>query len=342
MSNHISCQTGPYMHGPSDKWTKVFEADDGGKRTFTLLIAGAYNAGIIGPEHNGIVVLDEDNQQVVLDRHLPQPSGYHGPSAEQKAEIRRILEMPWQKFATFCTNNPRYRPASIPDARKSEPDYKHAPSAAENPTLITDELVADDIKNGVSYPARTRMDIIKALATHHFHRESLYAPWRLAWDIKVYSFDTTGLGFEDTKNDPQFNERWAKVAENDYEMFYRACTDALRTYLSDDGLYAAYPGAEPGHCAFDIQGRSSGHLVLTRLDDHNDLKWENQMDFKDWAQDLSHENLIALYRTVRNLDNELSLANRTSALEYQYAWYRQGHEDEWREEQEASSAPGAQ
>lgn len=342
MSNHISCQTGPYMHGPSDKWTKVFESDDGGKRTFTLLIAGAYNAGIIGPEHNGIVVLDEDNQKVVLDRHLPQTSGNYGPSAEQKAEIQRILEMSWQKFATFCTNNPRYRPASIPDARSPKPDYCYPPTEAENPTIITDDLVADDLKNGVSYPARTRMDIIKALAAHHFHRERPYDPWRLAWDIKVYSFDTNGLGFEDIKNDPQFNDQWAKVVESDNEMFNHACGDALMVYLEDDGLYTAYPGAASGHCAFSVQGRSGGHLVLTRLDDHDDLQWENKMDFKDWAQDLDNDALVALYRTVRNLDNELSDANRTRALEYQYAWYRQQREADWKEEQETSSAPGAQ
>lgn len=47
MSKGIESNTGPYLHAADAKWTKEFP----GGRRFIVLIAGAYNAGIVGPEH---------------------------------------------------------------------------------------------------------------------------------------------------------------------------------------------------------------------------------------------------------------------------------------------------
>lgn len=53
-------------------------------RSFRFVLYGAYNAfGLIGPEKNGIAVLDEDNRQVVCDEISRADSGYYGPTAQQ-------------------------------------------------------------------------------------------------------------------------------------------------------------------------------------------------------------------------------------------------------------------
>lgn len=105
MARGIETRTGQYlhMHGAARRY-KI------GGTTYVIGIAGAYDAfGLIGPEHNGIFILDDDAKRVVLDRHMPIASGYHGPSAEQWAEFERIAKLPAKAFKQFCENHPRYR-----------------------------------------------------------------------------------------------------------------------------------------------------------------------------------------------------------------------------------------
>jgi hypothetical protein len=79
---------------------------------YLVAISGAYNAmGLIGPEFNGIVVINETRKGVVLDRHACADSGYLGATSMQLAEFRRILKMSAVEFLTFCTTHPRYRGA---------------------------------------------------------------------------------------------------------------------------------------------------------------------------------------------------------------------------------------
>lgn len=77
---------------------------------YVILIAGAYNAfGLIGPEHNGITVLDDTNKCVVLDRHAPEPSGYYGPSATQRIIFDKLLQKSDAGFLLFIAEHPRSR-----------------------------------------------------------------------------------------------------------------------------------------------------------------------------------------------------------------------------------------
>jgi len=81
-----------------------------GKRNFRVLVYGAYNAlGLIGPENNGIAVLDEDRMQVILDGHCPQETGYFGPSEGQVAEWERICGLGAEEFVEFCNSHPMSR-----------------------------------------------------------------------------------------------------------------------------------------------------------------------------------------------------------------------------------------
>lgn len=96
-----------------------------GGRTFRVVLYGAYNAyGLIGPEKNGIAVLDEDRMQVVIDGHCPQENGYFGPSDDQIVEFRRVCGMDLAEFVEFCNSHPTIRePVDIKNKSKRKPSF---------------------------------------------------------------------------------------------------------------------------------------------------------------------------------------------------------------------------
>lgn len=80
------------------------------KRTFRILLYGAYNAmGLIGPEMNGIAVLDEDNKCVLTDGLAREESGYFGPSRSQIKYFNELVESDWETFRTTINNSERSR-----------------------------------------------------------------------------------------------------------------------------------------------------------------------------------------------------------------------------------------
>lgn len=105
MGQGIANRIGNYLH--ADGAARRYKIDG---TTYVIGIAGAYDAfGLIGSEQNGLFVLDDDAKRVILDRHMPIGSGYHGPSAEQWAEFKRVANLPAAAFKNFCRNHPRYR-----------------------------------------------------------------------------------------------------------------------------------------------------------------------------------------------------------------------------------------
>lgn len=77
---------------------------------YIIGIAGAYNAfGLIGPEHNGIFILDDTNKQVVLDRDTEQQSGYFGPSQKQWDRLKEVVQLSAKDFDFLIHNHPRSR-----------------------------------------------------------------------------------------------------------------------------------------------------------------------------------------------------------------------------------------
>lgn len=321
MSKGLEAKTGPYYHAADAKWEKEFP----GGRKFIVLVAGAYDAGIVGPEHNGIAILDEDNEIVVLDRHLEISSGYFGPSAAQLKEAERIMKMGWREFTEFCRQNPRFRgEQAFPDVHQS------FPSVVEQ--VANRELAIDEPEDTPEYyrvPTKSRNAVIEFLGKHSFHRDRPYDDFRLSWDIKMGSFDTSGKGHPDFKVKDKYDARWERYVETSPELFYWCCADALNYYL--EGFYTTYPGDDQGHYKFGIQGRSGGHLVLVGGEGFSadELKWANHKAFVDWARELEDDQLIKLYRLVVSLDYDLSTENRNSAMAYQYASRREHAEECW-------------
>ena len=79
-------------------------------RKFTVIVSNCWSAfGAYMPEYNGICIFDDDNGLVVLDRHLQQTTGYHGPNAKQVDEYERIVKMSWSDFKALINNNSRSR-----------------------------------------------------------------------------------------------------------------------------------------------------------------------------------------------------------------------------------------
>jgi hypothetical protein len=106
MSDGIKNSIGPYMYADGAlRRRKV------GKIEYLIGIAGAYNAfGLIGPEHNGIFVLDNTHKRVVLDRHCENSQGgYHGPNKAQWSELERIMNEGPRGFNDFIRTHPRNR-----------------------------------------------------------------------------------------------------------------------------------------------------------------------------------------------------------------------------------------
>ena len=99
---------GPYMGVTVDK--RVTFKDGRKKRNFRVIVYGAFNAyGLIGPEKNGIAILDEDNRAVLADEIERESSGYFGPSRAQFVRAVEILKMDWTDFRALVNGSGRNR-----------------------------------------------------------------------------------------------------------------------------------------------------------------------------------------------------------------------------------------
>ena len=80
---------------------------------FRVITYQAYNAfGLIGPEKNGIAILNEKNRSVVMDEHMRQNSGYYGVGQKVIDEAEKLcymIENDFNKFVQFVNSNPRAR-----------------------------------------------------------------------------------------------------------------------------------------------------------------------------------------------------------------------------------------
>lgn len=99
---------GPYVGISRDD--KVSFGRGKAKRTFRVLVYGAYNAmGLIGSEANGIAILDEDRLQVLADEIACMNTGWFGPSQGQTQLFDRITKLDWANFRDLVNTSGRNR-----------------------------------------------------------------------------------------------------------------------------------------------------------------------------------------------------------------------------------------
>ncbi len=77
---------------------------------YRVIMYGAYNAfGLIGPEKNGIAILNESQRNVVLDEECKESSGYFGASERQLSRWDEIVNMDTKAFVAFVNGHERAR-----------------------------------------------------------------------------------------------------------------------------------------------------------------------------------------------------------------------------------------
>jgi hypothetical protein len=78
---------------------------------FRIIVYGALDAfGLIGPERNGVAILDEENRTVIADEIEHAETGYFGPSDAQLSRARWLAEANPEAVACFlnaCGRNRR-------------------------------------------------------------------------------------------------------------------------------------------------------------------------------------------------------------------------------------------
>lgn len=101
-----SKQVGPFMGVHFDQ---VCEKEG---RKFRILTYQAYNArGLIGPELNGVAVLDEDEKRVVSAEIECLDSGYFGIDPRQTQVAEELVALPWAEFRARINAHQRTRVA---------------------------------------------------------------------------------------------------------------------------------------------------------------------------------------------------------------------------------------
>jgi hypothetical protein len=97
---HASKNIGPYT------WV----SRDEHRGRYRIALYGAFNAyGLIGSEHNGIAVFDDEDKRVVADQLFQADSGYFGPSWDQQKGFDTLMKCSPKEFAAIINNSGRNR-----------------------------------------------------------------------------------------------------------------------------------------------------------------------------------------------------------------------------------------
>ena len=110
--NHI----GPFTGIAFDAQRQVLV--NGAVRRFRIVAYEAYNAcGLIGPEQNGVAVLDEDHKAIVCDQLWQADTGYFGLNPDVLTKAKALSETLDADFIRTVGASPRLR---SPDWLKGE------------------------------------------------------------------------------------------------------------------------------------------------------------------------------------------------------------------------------
>lgn len=232
----IDHRTGPYLHAPDDLLRLRFETG-GTPRVFTLLIASAIERDQIDRSGAGLVVLDEDEGLVLLDRH--QGDGPEGAGAE----MYRISSLGWTEFSQFCRSHPRFRGGSpdidVPHAqplpgsrRRQEALMGMSRGPSRSGDLRSDLMRQADADPScpVRFPARDRKAVLDELAARITTCPTSRNAF-IGWTIRFpEATDLTGLSGPH-RVDRAMDPAWSELLENRPELLEEARTKVLESLV---------------------------------------------------------------------------------------------------------------
>lgn len=200
--------------------------NDRGK--YRLFVSNAFNAmGLIGTEHNGIVILDECRKQVVLDRHAEAAPGMGG-CQQQLDELERLIGLPDDEFVEFMRSHPRCRPnLHFPGVKTAKvtpvgpDDVDKAPSvsykSAEKQrfhlaarTVLQRLAKALNLKSGVDYELRHNQGGIAVSGEITLHTDKVYI------QISQWSFQNYTVMFRECNGRKDYSggrNQWAMARD---------------------------------------------------------------------------------------------------------------------------------
>lgn len=269
-------KTGPYLHAPDDLLRLRFETG-GTPRLFTVLIAQGAEAERFEPDAAGLVILDEDEGRVLLDRHANEAPGLSG------SELYRIGALGWPEFSAFCRSHPRYR-AGAPDI--DTPHETPLPGSRFRQARLAereggDPIIGDgsagDLRSGlmrradadpacpVRFPSRDRAGMIRDLSERTM-RDPEDGVFRLGWPVRLPAAqDLTGLGGP-APVDRSLDISWADLVGQRPELTEEARVRAIDPVLG--GRLATWGTTDEAR--YDLRLRVTGDgpaILLITLDD---------------------------------------------------------------------------
>ncbi|AOG03464.1 hypothetical protein [Bosea sp. RAC05] len=301
---------GPYIHQDDCIARLTFGIDRG----LTVVLYQSYQAGIIGPEYNGIAILDDDHGQTVLDLHQREASGSNGPSSAQRAEFDRLKAMTWPELMSFIANHPRRRRELASDLRiGSEPARGDLVlqaargrdvTLAQGPDIRSPEMIEATNSETVPYafPEATRSEIMARLLKHASHPTNMQFGRALAWNIKIHDYDELAKTGEN-EVDAAFDVLWKARLAGDGDLFWSASSDALMQYVNAEAT--TWPGDDQGDWEFRTEGRSGGWLILSQWQGRR-MEFSSFDEYQVFLEELSDPELVNFYKGIAVFDADLA------------------------------------
>lgn len=316
--HELLTKTGPYLHAPDDLLRITFETG-GTPRVFTVLAASAVERDEIDRDGAGLVILDEDEGRVLLDRHRSVSSG------AEAGELYRISSLCWGEFSDFCRSHPRFRggpedivtphEAPLPGSRRrhsSRSDILREARSSGSGDLRSALMIRADADPdcSVRFPPRDRSGVLEDLRGR-ITRVYEDGSYRLGWPLQAPTApDLSGLNGR-VSVDRSLDLAWEERVEQRPELKHEAWWGVMEMFGS--GRTSTFGAADEGRYDMRISSdEANGHLVLFALDEVP-LSDRSEADLSTKLSDLPDRTIRDLWKLSRTLDHELS-ENRVSAL----------------------------
>lgn len=300
-------KTGPYLHAPDDLLRLRFETG-GTPRLFTLLIASAIERDQIDTAASGLVLLDEDEGRVLLDRHKVSSAGGDG------AEFYRIASLSWSDFSSFCRSHPRFRGGiadidtpheqPLPGSRRRQEALIGNGATARSPGDLRSDLMrrADtDPSCPVRFPQCDRKGVLDDLGTRILICPSTgfsHMGWLLCFPDATDLAGLSGPFRVDRSMDPAWTDlldrRPELLEEARIRTFEALVSGQLKTWgVEDEGRYDLRPshiGGSPTVLLYALDGA----VVVA----------STPAGLRGIFADMSDRDLRDLWKLSRTLDHE--------------------------------------